>query len=94
MTFEKGMTIAGKIREMRENGEPLKAGTGMMYNETWEEGVNPATDVRTDKHELQERIMNSAASKRSKELRDFAQSGKGGGKETVEKADTTEPTNE
>lgn len=84
---EQGFTIAERVRKMLNEGEPLQAGTGMAYNETFDEGVNPAMDIRTDKHQIQENLISGAAAMRSEYLRKLAHEGKGGGGDGVAKTD-------
>lgn len=84
---EQGFTIAEKVRKMIQEGEPLGAGTGMNYNETFDEGVSPAHDIRTDKHALQENLISNAATQRSEYLRRIAHEGKGGGGDGVAETD-------
>lgn len=66
------MTIADKVRRMKEVGEPLATGTGQLYNETWTEGVDPATDIRSNGWEIRQHLLADAAAARSQALRDYA----------------------
>lgn len=53
---EEGERLEEKIKRITQNKEPIKDGAELIYSDR-SEGVNPATDIRTDKWEIAAQSM-------------------------------------
>lgn len=73
-------TTAQRVRALLDAGEPIEQGTGTIYHERWDDDIR-ATDIRSDRHAIEEEIFTAGANARRADLQGQGK-GRGGMAET------------